>query len=362
MLHRALVCLLLCALAWGQTSSPKPATPQKPAAPKAETAGPAAKASEAAQVPPDAPVITIKNVCDNATAEAAKSADCKTVVTRAEFERLVNAVAPQIPANARRQVATKYANLIVMAHEARKMGLDKGPHYEELMKIGRLQVLAQEFGQNMQEKANQIPDSDIQDYYKKNDAAYQEADLQRLFIPHSKQLEPAKEKLSDEETKKRQDEADEAMKKEAEALQTRAASGEDFDKLQQEAFTTGGLKANPPSTKLGKVRRSSLPADQGAVFDLKSGEVSQLISGPNGYFVYKVGEKDTLPLEKVREEIHNALRQQKMQDSMQAVQQLSNPVLDEKYFGEGSSMTPQGAPVNPGAVKPPAKGPESGPK
>ena len=361
MLYRALVCLLLCALAWGQTSSPKPATPQKPAAPKAETTGPAAKAPEAAQVPPDAPVITIKNVCDNATAEAAKAADCKTVVTRAEFERLLNAVAPQIPANARRQVATKYANLIVMAHEARKMGLDKGPHYEELMKIGRMQVLAQVLGQDLQEKAAQIPEREIQDYYKKNDAAYQEADLQRLFIPHGKQLEPPKEKLSDEETKKHQDEADEAMKKEAEALHTRAASGEDFDKLQQEAFTTGGLKANPPSTKLGKVRRSSLPADQGAVFDLKSGEVSQLISGPNGYFVYKVGEKDTVPLEKVHEEIHNALRQQKMQDSMQAVQQLSTPVLDEKYFAEGSAG-PQQTPAQPGAVKPQAKVPESGPK
>src|SRR5207237_5978058 len=123
---------------------------------------------------------------------------------------------------------------------------------EEVMKSGRLQVLAQELGQNLQEKATQIPDSEIQDYYKKNDAAYQEADLQRLFIPHSKQLEPPKEKLSDEQTKKRQDEADDAMKKEAEALHTRAASGEDFDKLQQEALTTGGLKANPPSTKLGK--------------------------------------------------------------------------------------------------------------
>src|SRR5207244_12606974 len=107
---------------------PKPTTPQNTAGPKAETTRPAPKAAEAAQVPPDAPVITSKNVCDNATAEAAKSADCKTVVTRAEFERLLNAVAPQIPANARRQVATKYANLIVMAHEARKMGLDKVPN------------------------------------------------------------------------------------------------------------------------------------------------------------------------------------------------------------------------------------------
>src|SRR5438045_8712242 len=152
MLYRALVCLLLCALAWGQTSSPKPATPQKPAAPKAETTGPAAKASEAAQVPPDAPVITIKNVCDNATAEAAKSADCKTVVTRAEFERLLNAVAPQIPANARRQVATKYANLIVMAHEAPKSGLASGPRYEELMKLGRLKVLARAPGNSRTER------------------------------------------------------------------------------------------------------------------------------------------------------------------------------------------------------------------
>src|SRR5437660_11398879 len=118
--------------------------------------------------------------------------------------------------------------------------------------------------------------------------------MRRLSMPHSKQLERPKEKLSDEETKKRQDEADEAMKQEAEALHTRAASGEDFDKLQQEAFTTGGLKANPPSTKLGKVRRSSLPADQGAVFDLKLGEVSQLISGPNGYLDYYVYEIVTL--------------------------------------------------------------------
>src|SRR5436309_8102207 len=159
MLYRALVCLLLCALAWGQTSSPKPATPQKPAAPKAETSGPAAKAPETAQVPPDAPVITIKNVCDNATAEAAKAANRKTVVTRAEFERLLNVVAPQIRATARRPVATKYANRIVMAMARWQMGLDQVPPQEELMKIGRMQVLAQVLGQDLQETATKISES-----------------------------------------------------------------------------------------------------------------------------------------------------------------------------------------------------------
>lgn len=358
MLYRVFVCLLFGALVWGQAEQ-EPAA-QKPAAPKTATPpAPPAKA-EPASIPPEAAVITIKGVCDNAAAEAAKSTDCKTVVTRAEFERLLDAF--QVPANARRQVATRYASFLVMAHEAHKMGLDKGPRYEELLKISRVQVLSQEFNRHMQEKANEIPDSEIQDYYKTNDAAYQEADLQRLFIPHSKQLESPKDKLSDEETKKRQQDADEVMQKEAETLHTRAASGEDFDKLQQEAFTTAGLKAAAPSTKLGKVRRNSLPSDQGAVMDLKSGEVSQLITTPNGYFVYKVGEKDTLPLEKVREEIHNIRRQQKMQDSMQAVQQLSTPVLDEKYFGAEPATTPQAAPIKPGAFKPPTKAPESGPK
>jgi len=37
------------------------------------------------KISPDAPVITIEGVCDKGTA----AADCKTVVTRAEFEKIV---------------------------------------------------------------------------------------------------------------------------------------------------------------------------------------------------------------------------------------------------------------------------------
>ena len=166
---------------------------------------------------------------------------------------------------------------------------------------------------------------------------------------------------SDEAAKQRQQESEDAMKKEAEALRARAASGEDFDKLQDEAAGTAEFKAKPP-TKLGKLRRTSLPPTQAEVMDLKPGEVSQLISTPNGYLIYKVGEKDSLPLDKVREEIVSTLRSQRMQASMQAIQQSATPELNEKYFADAPAAAPQGKAPSDGGAKPLAKAPESGPK
>jgi parvulin-like peptidyl-prolyl isomerase len=151
------------------------------------------------------------------------------------------------------------------------------------------------------------------------------------------------------------------MKKEADALRARAAAGEDFDKLQDEAAAAAEFKAKPP-TKLGKVRRTSLQPAQAEVMNLKTGEVSQLITTPNGYLIYRVGEKDSLPLDKVREEIVSTLRSQRMQASMQAIQQSATPELNEKYFADAPAAAPQGKAPSDGEAKPLSKAPESGPK
>ena len=150
------------------------------------------------------------------------------------------------------------------------------------------------------------------------------------------------------------------MKKQAEALRARAAAGEDFAKLQDEAAAAAEFKGKPP-TQLGKVRRTSLPPDQAEVMDLKPGEISQLITTPNGYLIYKVGEKDTLPLDKVQDEIVSTLRSQRIQDSMQAIQQSATPELNDKYFADAPAAAPPGKAPR-GESAPPAKAPESGPK
>jgi len=372
MISKGLVCLLLASVAWGQAAKPSSAPPQstKPSstatqskAPEAAKTDPdaTANAPDPAKVPADAAVITLPGVCSGPTTD---KASCKTVVTKAEFEKLMNALAPSIPPAARRQLATRYATGLAMAAEAEKMGLDKGPNFEELMKISRVQVLAQELQKSVQDKASQISDKDIEDYYNNDKQAFEEASVNRLFIPRARQLEPAKEGSSEADAQKRQEEGQAAMKTEAEALQKRAAAGEDFDKLQKAAFEFAGMKASAPQTTMPKVRRNTLPATHASVFDLKTGDVSPLINDASGYFVYKMGTKTTMPLSDVKDEIKNTLRTQRIQDEMQKIQAEATPTLNDDYFGPqpaAGELGPGGMPGRPMTPKPASEKPKSEP-
>jgi hypothetical protein len=359
--YRGWLCwLLLATAAWGQAV--KPAAP--PAAPKATSASRAAagNSAEAASVGPATAVITIPGLCDKPATDKSKGETCKTVVTRAEFEQLVATVAPTIEPPARKQLASQYGMALVMAHKAHEMGLDQGPKFQELMRVARIGVLTKELSLNLQEQAAKISDKDVETYYHNNEASFQEVDLQRVFIPRSKQAAESKDKPSDDAAAKQErQESEDAMKKLAEALRGRAAAGEDLSKLQDEAIAASGFKGKPP-TRLGKVRRTSLPPEQSAVFDLKPGETSQLITAPNGYLVYKLGEKDSLPLDHVRQEIAAALESQRMQDAMQTIQQSATPELNPKYFADATADHPQGHAPGSEAAPPAAKSPESGPK
>lgn len=350
MIQRLLVCMLLGSLVWGQAAAPAP------------DATPDAKSPEASTLPPDTAVITIEGLCDSSTGKAAP-ADCKTVITRAQFEEILSVIGANMPAAARRQLASRYAGALVMSQKAHEMGLDQGPKYEQLMRLQKLQVTANLVSQAVQQKASEIPDKDIEDYYNQNLAAYQEATFERLFIPRNKQLDTPKVKLTDAANQKRLDDAAAVMKKEADTLRTRAAAGEDFAKLQTEAYTVAGLKSTPPTQKVNKARRNSLPPAQASVFDLKAGEVSPVIADMSGYFVYKVEDKDTLPLTQVHEEIFGSLKSQKVQDAMQALQNSGTSKLNDEYFGLPTPGGPQGNMPPPAASHRPApKAPTLGPK
>src|ERR1700689_3732317 len=155
-----LVCLLLGAMAWGQAaSSTSPPAAGQAGAPASSTMSSApSNDAEASKVAPDAPVITINGVCANASADQAADANCKTVITRAEFEKILDAVQPNMPPRVRRQFAMRYASALATAQRAQQLGLDKGPKYDERLKLARIQILAQAFNQSVQEKAGQISD------------------------------------------------------------------------------------------------------------------------------------------------------------------------------------------------------------
>lgn len=340
MTRYGLICLLLGTFVWGQAASSNPApapqnetpasaAPQTPAPAGAPTSAPA---QPAAEVPPDTPVITINGLCENPPSDKAAAADCKTVITRAEFEKLLDAIQPNMPARVRRQFATNYARALVMSQKAQQMGLDKGPDFEERMQLAKIQVLSQAFNKAVQDKAAQISDKEIEDYYNGNKAKFEQADLDRIYIPKTQQPVASPAKAGAAAPAKPPANSEVTMKAEADKLHTRAAAGEDFAKLQADAYQVAGIKATAPNAGMTKVRRTTLPPNQVAVMDSKPGDVSDVIADQNGYYIYKMKSKDVLPLDQVREEIKGTLRSERIQAEMKAVQENSNPVLNDNYF------------------------------
>jgi peptidyl-prolyl cis-trans isomerase C len=373
-----LMCVLLGALAWGQ------------AAPGAPPAAQPAPADTSAAVPPDAAVITVIGVCPtpakataakttaakpaaSAKAPAAKTTDgdCKTVITKAEFEQLASAVAPNVTPQVKKQLAGVLPRFIGMSNEAKKEGMDKTPQFEQTVKFAKMQILTTQLQRKIQEDASKVPPEDVEKYYNANTQTFEQFNLDRLFIPRTKQAageaaeeEEKDEKLSDEakkakeaEEKAKADESEQAMTKLAETLRAQAAAGEDFAKLQKEAFDAAGMKIESPTVNLPNVRRTGLPPGHVAVFELKPGDVSQVISDSGGHYVYKLISIDHLTLDQAKNEIHGKLQNDRTREMMDKVSGSFKVETNEAYFGPGGvGAPPPGRLPRPRQMQPGAPG------
>jgi hypothetical protein len=298
--------------------------------------------------------------------------DCKTVITKAEFERLATAVAPTVTPQVKKQLAGVLPRFIGMSSAAKKQGMDKTPQFEETVKFAKMQILTTQLQRKIQEDASKVPQEDIDKYYQANAATFEQFNLDRLFVPRTKQAggEAAEEekdeekdaKLSDDakkakeaEEKAKAEEGEQAMSKLAESLRVRAAAGEDFAKLQKEAFDAAGMKIESPTVNLPNVRRTGLPPAHVAVFELKPGDVSQVISDAGGHYIYKLNSKDHLSLDQAKNEIHSKLQNDRTREMMEKVSNSFKVETNEAYFGPGGVGTapPQRLP-RPHSATPPA--------
>jgi hypothetical protein len=337
MTRYGLVCLLIGSFSWVQAASLRSAvTAEQPATPGTSTAETATAAqgdgSGTSNVALNKPLITIAGLCDNPSAEKDTVSKCKTIVTEAQFEKVIDAVQPTMKAHARREFALNYADALVMAKKAEQMGLDGGAKYEEQMRLARIQILSQELKKAIQEKVSQVSDKDIKDYYDNNTVRFEKVEIDRIYVPKTQQSLSASDKnLSGADRQRLSHESEQVMKQEADNLRARAVAGEEFTTLQADAYRVAGIKSAAPNTSM-VIRRSSLPPNQGVVMGLKAGEVSSVLEDPNGYDIYRVKTKDTLPLDQVREEVRATLFAQRMQDEMRAIQDSATTTLDESYF------------------------------
>ena len=349
-LQTAVACLALASAVLAQTNSSGPKLEKRPETP-AETQGTTDLTSQSSlattsNVAPDKAVITIEGLCEKPGSSGDASANCKTVVTRAEFEKIINAVQPNMPLAA---FANRYAVALYLAERAHALGLDQGPNFDEKMHIARLQVLAQMGGERIHQEAANVTDSEIERYYHEHITDYKTVTYDHLMVPKQKQIDPAAQKPGDPDLQKKREASEAEMKAEADKLRARAAAGEDFTKLQQEAYDVGGYtNVKASNTRVDKARKDRIPPAEAAIFELKAGEVSQVFADAGGFAIYKIDAIEDLPLANVRDEISRKLTTDKERGEIESLQKATK--LDDAYFAAPAPPTLR----NPGETAPAA--------
>jgi hypothetical protein len=288
--------------------------------------------------------MTIDGICDPTLPASKTAAPCKIQVTKAEFERMLATIMPAgMPAplpDMKRKSANQLAQLMTVAAAGEKSGVLNTPEGEQMLKLAKLQALANAFVRHLQQTSKPT-DAELQAYYTANSDKYQQAKVQQLFVPS---LKSADGKPSDPV----------AQQARAEKFRKRAVDGEPFDKLQKEAMEGAQFPTAPPVDMT--VQKANLPPARAFVFDLKDGEFSPVVVEPTGSVFYKMISKTTVPLSDVKDGIAQRMSQEKYQSALESVMKSATPTLNDDYFGPAAPQAmpgPHAMPGGPGPMPPP---------
>jgi len=260
-----------------------------------------------------APVLIIHGLCPPATAQP-KDEACARLITRAEFGSLITALDPKMPESNRLALATEYVRLLTLSREAERLKLDQTPEFKMLEDFTRLQLLERQLVRKLSADSS-VSEAEVASAFAKNQKDYEEGIVDRVLLPRGPAPSPT------------------ADLQEAEAMRKRVVAGEDIDKLQGEIWRAKGRLGPAPSTRLGPVRRSSLPPAARGVFDLTAGEVAPLIDDRDGFYVYKLKSKTLPPLETVAPTIRGTLASEHLQARMSTLRDAVSISVNEEYFG-----------------------------
>ncbi len=322
------------------------------------------------QLPPDAPVITIEGLCaqdlvtgagvhfpqaaeqsageaaaGSPAAKAQEKASCKTVVTRAQMDKLVYAMDPRGPVTFKMRFLKQYPEMLIFAETAREHGEEKQPDFQERLRFNYIEGLGKtQLGQLRQESQN-VSDAEAEKYYNEHPERYVELALLKISIPKDKVHAAA---AASKTSPKSDPEADEKeMEQVAQNIRKQAVAGGNFNRLQEKAYGLSGRnKEDAPDTDVGdKWTIDILPKEFAkAIFDLKPGEVSPVIDTKSVYLIYKLVSRHTIPLKEARPKTMQLL----YNDAYQKIRDSVNVTVNEEYL-----EAPAGA-------EPPQKEPPSG--
>jgi peptidyl-prolyl cis-trans isomerase C len=208
-----------------------------------------------------------------------------------------------------------------LAAEAEKQSLDKESPVKEQLELQRVQLLAQIEMNKYRSMVAVVPD-DQKKYYREHVADYRQAKVRVIYIPFSSgQVKSDRKVLTEAEAKAK-----------IEDLRKQLLAGADFAALAKENSEEKESAAKGGEWGIVK-RNSSQPADvKNAIFSLKSGDISEPVKQPNGFYLFKVDEFATQPYSEVEAQIAEKLRQEKFDAWLKEIQKRFTVKVENQDF------------------------------
>jgi hypothetical protein len=270
------------------------------------------------------PVITIYGTCEHdAIVPLATASSCTTVVTRDDFEKLINAMnvlGKTLSPKLRKDLAQTYARYLALESPAVKAGLENTEQFAEIMRWWRLRTLADLYRARLREQSKHVTQEDVHAYYQEHLASFERIKADRVLIPRVKG--------DSDDARKGDEKAMEAAKEARERL----IRGQEAEVVQKEAYSSLGIAPVPP-TDIGSLGRSSfLTEESDELFSLDPGKVSKVETEKASYVVYKIKLKQVLSEDFVKEEISGSIAERRFSDAMHAIEESAKPEFNDVYF------------------------------
>jgi hypothetical protein len=279
----------------------------------------------------DDPVITIHGVCPaSSSEEQADRYACATVVTRQQFESLLNAanVSGQYVSNAARQnMAEGYVTFLAFEQAARKAGFEDTPQFEEIMRWARLRAITEAYRGKIVEEARTATQSEVDAYYKSHISLFGRIDVICLAVPSGN---PA---ASNElEFGRRAQLA-------AQNMRERLIKGDDPETIQNDAYAALGLPGVQP-VDIGTRKTSMFPREESEeLFSLAPGQVSRVETETSRYAIYKVTDNRPIEEAKVQDQIVRAVGEEKVKAAFKSIGNSVKPEYNLIYFGSAQPLS-----------------------
>lgn len=247
-------------------------------------------------------------------------------------------------AQGRKPFADQYVMILLLYQQAMGEHLDAEPDVRRELAMGRLRTIAQAEYQHLAEQTTVAPE-ETDAFYKANLQSLEERDIREVAVLRKQQGGNA-QGLDDATARER-----------AETIRKALVSGTDPSKVIQDFAVPNVVLID---TKPNRIRHGQLiPSLDKPAFELKDGEMSDIVETPQAMVFIQVIGRHTPDLKEVTPEIENAIRQQKLNSRMQQLRQSATVWMDDQYFKAPPAVAPPAPAVTPPAPTatppPPAK-------